>query len=79
MGKRYVIRLLGIPAKHTKQMLEEEFTKENIGFKTIFFASMDSVYSAGFAFVEFDCEEDMQKFSSIYIRNSHGDSIYMTD
>jgi hypothetical protein len=76
MGKRYVARLMGIPTKTTQPMLEEEFTKEGLSFKKLFFASKDGVHSAGFAFVEFECEKDMEKFNTVYILNSHGDSIY---
>ena len=79
MGKRYVARLMGIPAKTTQPMLEQEFIDGGLTIKKLFFASQDSVYSAGFAFVEFENEKDMEKFNTIYISNSHGDSIYTQD
>jgi hypothetical protein len=79
MGKRYVTRLLGIPTTTTQPMLEEEFHREGIVVKKLFFASKDSVHSAGFAFVEFESEKDMEKFNTVYISNSHGDSIYTLD
>jgi hypothetical protein len=79
MGKRYVTRLLGIPTTLTQPMLEQQFAKDGLSFKTLFFASQDSVHSAGFAFVEFESEKDMENFNTIYISNSHGDSIYTLD
>jgi hypothetical protein len=79
MGKRYVARLMGIPTNITQPVLEQKFIDDGLLFKKLFFASQDSVHSAGYAFVEFECEDDMEKFNTIYILNSYGDSIYMED
>jgi hypothetical protein len=79
MSKRHVARLLGIPTNITQPVLEQKFIDDGLSFKKLFFASQDSVHSAGYAFVEFESEDDMEKFNTIYILNSYGDSIYMQD
>ena len=79
MGKRCITRLLGIPTTMTQPMLEQKFKDDGLTFKKLFFASQDSVYSSGFAFVEFENEKDMEKFNTVYILNSHKDSIYTQD
>lgn len=60
---RYVVRVLGIPPSFTKSTFEIELTKQNFVYKKVFFATNTSDgVSAGFAFVEFFNEDDMNAF-----------------
>ncbi len=76
MVERYVTRLMGIPT-YTQEQLETDFNANNVHYKHLYFATQDKVHSAGYAFVEFDNEEQQTLFLAVYPINSLGDAMFV--
>ena len=62
MDERYIIRMLGIPPRKTKQELFCEFENICIGITNIFLAKINETINAEFAFIEFQSEIMKEKF-----------------
>lgn len=63
---RYVVRVLGVPTSYTKETFEQELVKQDVLYKSVWLATSSNGVCAGFAFVEFSCEHDMNVFIARY-------------
>jgi len=75
---RYVVRVLGIPTSFTKDTFAQELTKQQVVYKSVWLAmSSDGLgLCAGFAFVEFSNEDDMDMFIARYPLTQHKDVLW---
>lgn len=62
--ERHSLRILNLPETLLKSQLSSLFTKKKLKYNKLYFATSDGFHSAGFAFIDFNCLEDMLIFQS---------------
>ena len=78
--QRYVVRVLGIPEALTKQSFEQDLLKQQVTYKSVWFATHSNGFQcAGFAFVEFPSKESMSSFLARYPLSQHNDVLWSSD
>lgn len=60
--QRYVVRVIAIPSWFTKSDYEEDLHSKDFKPINIFFATQNGCTSAGYAFVEFSSQAELENF-----------------
>jgi hypothetical protein len=76
MSQRFVVRMMGLPATMTREQLQAEILTLNICPKMVYVATLPDGVCAGFAFVEFACEESLNIIKSNYELSQNVDVMY---
>ena len=60
---KYVLRMYNIPLTKTDNDLNQEFLKYTFPFIKVTLAKKTNMESAGYAFIEFESQQDLDSFS----------------